>query len=564
MKTKILTILNCLFLILMVSCQKQETFSTSKKDSVTSLTASNLNKNTILAGGSTGVYIHPGLLHTESDFIRMRTMVNAGTQPYLDGWNKLLANSHSLSTYTIQGPADTVFRGSGYTQNYTKLYNDIAAAYQNALRWKINGDTACGDKAIAIMNAWSSTLKVISGTADRWLAAGIYGYEFANAAEIMRPYSAWGASDFARFQTMMLTVFYPMNHDFLVNHNGACITNYWANWDLCSMASIIAIGILCDDSAKFNEAVTYFKTGAGNGSIDHAVPFLYAGGLGQGQESGRDQGHQCLDISLLGAFCQMAYNQGQDLFGYESNKSLAVSEYTASYNLGNTVPFTTYNWGTGTTCAASSQTVISASSRGDIRPSWELIYNHFQNVVGGVSTTYSGQYAANVRPEGGGGDYGSTSGGYDQLGFGTLTYTVGTQPIANGTYHLVNRASGKYLDNLGATTNAANVGQWASSTSNNQKWTLAYVGGYYKLTCVSSGKCLDSNGNTADGSNVTQWASSTTPNQQWVIIPVGAYYKLVDRTNGKCLDTGGGTANGSIMQFWASGTSTNQQWTIVP
>jgi hypothetical protein len=30
--------------------------------------------------------------------------------------------------------------------------------------------------------------------------------------------------------------------------------------------------------------------------------------------------------------------------------------------------------------------------------------------------------AESVRPEGGGGDYGSTSGGYDQTGFGTLMY----------------------------------------------------------------------------------------------------------------------------------------------
>jgi len=211
-----------------------------------------------------------------------------------------------------------------------------------------------------------------------------------------------------------------------------------------------------------------------------------------------------------------------------------------------------------------SQTVIASGGRGDIRPSWELIYNHFQNVVGGISATYSGQYAANVRPEGGGGDYGSTSGGYDQLGFGTLTYTVGTQPIANGTYHLVNRASGKYLDNLGSTTNGAGVGQWDSSTSNNQKWTLAYSGGYYKLTCVTGGKCLDSDAHTTDGSTIVQWTSNTDSNQQWTIIPVGSYYKIVNRTNGKCLDTGGGTTNGSIMQFWGSGGSNNQQWSIVP
>jgi hypothetical protein len=30
--------------------------------------------------------------------------------------------------------------------------------------------------------------------------------------------------------------------------------------------------------------------------------------------------------------------------------------------------------------------------------------------------------AESARPEGGGGDYGSNSGGYDQTGFGTLMY----------------------------------------------------------------------------------------------------------------------------------------------
>ena len=29
-----------------------------------------------------------------------------------------------------------------------------------------------------------------------------------------------------------------------------------------------------------------------------------------------------------------------------------------------------------------------------------------------------------MRPEGGGGDYGGASGGFDQLGHGTLTYTI--------------------------------------------------------------------------------------------------------------------------------------------
>ena len=42
----------------------------------------------------------------------------------------------------------------------------------------------------------------------------------------------------------------------------------------------------------------------------------------------------------------------------------------------------------------------------------------------------------------------------------TLPPSGGSSP-ANGTYHLRNRASGKYLDNLGATADGANVAQWA-------------------------------------------------------------------------------------------------------
>ena len=78
------------------------------------------------------------------------------------------------------------------------------------------------------------------------------------------------------------------------------------------------------------------KYGVGNGCIDNAVPFLHQdpdghGMLGQGQESGRDQGHATLCVSLMGAFCQMAYNIGEDLFAYDGNKVLAMAEYTAKY-----------------------------------------------------------------------------------------------------------------------------------------------------------------------------------------------------------------------------------------
>jgi hypothetical protein len=371
-----------------------------------------------LMAATAAALTHPGLLHTQADFDRMAAKVKANAQPWTAGWNRLAANSHSQSTWKAN-PQATVIRG-GTGQNYGVLYNDIAAAYQNALRWKITGNAANGNAARDILNAWSAKLTTVTGNGDRFLAAGIYGYEFANAAEIMRGYSGF---NLARFQTMMLNVFYPLNNDFLLHHNTACITNYWANWDLCNMASILAVGILCDDQAKVNQAITYFKTGAGNGSIMHAVPFLYSGGLGQWQESGRDQGHTMLGVALMGAFCQMAWNQGQDMFGYAGNRFMQGCEYIAKYNLGQSVPFTTYTWGTGQNCARMSQTVISSASRGQNRPVWELVYNHYAKLRG-LSVPNVTAYATRVRPEGGGGGYGSDSGGFDQLGFGTLTCTL--------------------------------------------------------------------------------------------------------------------------------------------
>jgi len=369
------------------------------------------------ADAAPATFTHPGGLHIWGDLNRAKVRVAAGDNPWLSGYNKLIANGHAQSTWQ-PNPQATIIRG-GDGQNYGILYNDIHAAYQNALRWWITGSTAHGDTARNILNAWSSTLTAIGGNADRFLAAGIYGYQFANVAELMRGYSGF---DLARFKTMMLNVFYPMNNSFLINHNDACITNYWANWDLCNMNSILAIAILCDDGAKYDQAVNYFKNGAGNGSIKHAVPFVYdSEGLAQWQESGRDQGHTMMGMGQMGAFCEMAWNQGEDLYGYDNNRFMKAAQYVAKYNLGQDVPFTKYTWGTGQSCAYSEHTVISSASRGQLRPVWEILHYHYTRRKY-LSVPYISQMAALVRPEGGGGDYGSTSGGFDQTGFGTVAY----------------------------------------------------------------------------------------------------------------------------------------------
>ncbi|MCF4120982.1 AbfB domain-containing protein [Antribacter sp. KLBMP9083] len=378
------------------------------------------------------VTAHPSMLHTASDLTRARDRVASSLQPWKSGWDRLVANGRSQSTWTAR-PLETVIRG-GDGSNYAQLYPDIHAAYQNALRWRLSGSAAHGNTAVAILNAWSGTLRTVTGNADRFLAAGIYGYQFANAAELVRDHPGF---DRTRFRNMLLNIFHPLNEQFLTNHNGAVITNYWANWDLCNMASILAIGIFADRDDLVARAIDYFETGAGNGSIEHAIPYVYESeGLAQFQESGRDQGHTVLGMGLLGAFCEMAWNQGVDCYGYGGNRFLKAAEYVAKYNLGFDVPFTDYTWQSGPSTTAphvgwATHTEVSSAGRGHIRPVWESILGHYEGRRG-ISAPWVRQMAESIRPDGGGGDYGTASGGYDQLGFGTLLHA----PAATGINRL--------------------------------------------------------------------------------------------------------------------------------
>lgn len=366
-------------------------------------------------------YAHPGLLHTASDLADIAGRVDAQTQPWLAGFQRLAANGRSGAGWNPR-PSAVVIRG-GDGSNYMPMVTDIHAAYQNALRWHATGIEEHGAAAVRILNTWSSTLTTLSGNADRFLAAGIYGYQFANAAELVRD-----RPDFQQdaFRAMLLNIFLPMNEHFLTNHNGAVITNYWANWDLCNMASVLAIGIFADRDDLVDRAVDYFHNGAGNGSLPHAVPFVYEEeGLAQWQESGRDQAHSIMGIGLMGTICEMAWNQGIDLWGADDNRFLKAAEYVAKYNLGHDVPFTPYTWQSGPSSTAPhagwhTQIVPGANARGQGRPVWELILGHY---VGrrGLEAPWTTQMVQTVRAEGGGGDYGPNSGGYDALGFGTLT-----------------------------------------------------------------------------------------------------------------------------------------------
>ena len=86
--------------------------------------------------------------------------------------------------------------------NYANAMNDAAAVYQLALRWEITGDNNYATAATNILNQWSLICTNLCGDPNIGLLP-LYGCQFACGVEIMRSYTNWQASDFARFQGWM-------------------------------------------------------------------------------------------------------------------------------------------------------------------------------------------------------------------------------------------------------------------------------------------------------------------------------------------------------------------------
>jgi len=348
-----------------------------------------------------GPFLHPGLLHTAADLKRMKDKVAAGEEPWKSGFEKLATQPESSTDWTPK-PYEHVERTllAGHGIGKDQLERDSNASYQNALMWCITGDEAHAKKAVEILNAWSGKLKVLDGT-DVELAAGLCGFKFANAAELMRAtYPAWAPADVARCQQMLREIFYPPLRNFALWAHG--------NWDLACMKAMIAIGVFCDDHAMFDRAVDYYYHGQGNGALTHYI----VNETGQVQESGRDQQHTQLGIGELAETCEIGWSQGIDMYGASDNRLLKGFEYVARYNLGEQVPFAPYVDTSGRFPADH----ISEGGRDHLRPIFEMALNHYA-VRKGLAAPWTRKAAEALRPEGEGPFA-------DHPGFGTLLFSL--------------------------------------------------------------------------------------------------------------------------------------------
>lgn len=399
---------------------------------------------------------HPGALHTDEDFERIRQQLKDGNAKVIAAYNVLKNAAYSQSNAATY-PVETIVRGGGVGENYINAARGATIAYQNALRWKIDRSEEHARHAVDVLMAWARTTKAIGGDSNYALAAGLYGYAFANAAELVRDYEGWNAEDFAEFKRWMLNVWYPSCIGFLRGRNGTwensggwgkCPGHYWSNWGLCNVLAVMSIGILCDDVFLYNQGLSFYKYDQVGTFVDPrtANPILNDGltefignlvvttqnseletgaygKLGQMQESGRDIGHAAMAAGLAVDVAHIGWNQGDDLFSYMDNRLAAGIEYLAAQTQSvPNLPWTDYHYADRGFAWWDNRSWLQKSpALGEqIRPYWGTVIGHYEGIKG-VKMPFSEMAYEKMGIDGGG--QGSVSGGYDHMGYSVLMNT---------------------------------------------------------------------------------------------------------------------------------------------
>ena len=310
-------------------------------------------------------FVHPGIDQTSEDLRYMKSLVLKGEQPWKDAFEKMKSNTDL--DYIVR-PHEHVMRGPYGKPNIggNELSGSVDLAYNAALIWYITGDKRYAEKAIATINAWTPVLRDFDFN-DAKLTAGLTGYKFCNAAEILKyTDSGWKSEDISSFTEMLMTVYYPLLRYYFPQANG--------NWNGMIIHSLLAIAIFTDNREIFDDAVSNFLYSPVNGSV-----FKYIHPSGQCQESTRDQGHVQLGLGEFAGAAQVAYTQGVDLFSLGNNRIALGFEYTAGFLLGHKP----YSYGN-----------ISERAK-NLSDIYEYVYRHYTSK--GVEVPYTKLAADSVR-----------------------------------------------------------------------------------------------------------------------------------------------------------------------
>src|SRR5258706_7632771 len=204
---------------------------------------------TAAAPAAPATFAHPGVLVSQAQLDFVRGKVQANAQPWKAAYDQMMASRYASLSRTPK-PRPTVECGSYSNPNYgcTDEREDAIAAYTLSLAWYITRDSRYATKAIAIMDAWSATIKDHTNS-NAPLQTGWAGSSWPRAAEIIRyTYGTWPNQ--TRFATMLRTVYLPK----VINGSTSN-----GNWELSMLEAAIGISVFLEDRASWDKAMAKFR-----------------------------------------------------------------------------------------------------------------------------------------------------------------------------------------------------------------------------------------------------------------------------------------------------------------
>jgi hypothetical protein len=312
-------------------------------------------------------WVHPGAMNSKDELDFVKAKIAAKANPWYTVFNTMVRDFATAYNKT-SAPQDQ----NGATENAMK--QDAKQCYANALAWYHTGNTTYAENAIKILNTWSSTFTGYSTTQGQsQLDCSWIGSIFAPAAEIMRGYTGWTATQQADAVVMFKTKFVPTLNKQPIWSNG--------NIDLTLAEALMSIAVFCEDATIFNAAVTklntriplyFYMTSDGTPNnlpnlADWSNPNPVTNWVdGLTQETCRDNNHHA-QFAMAAALhaTEVAFHQGVDIYTPNSTRFVAVLELMAKQvQTGNM------------------QGTCNGTTTTDLYDTWEVGYNHYANRKG--------------------------------------------------------------------------------------------------------------------------------------------------------------------------------------
>ena len=274
-------------------------------------------------------------------------------------WSSL---AFAQQDYKMAGPYEVVARDGQYAKTKGGSERDMYTAMEYAKTYSFVSATVTAQKqkdtALEIINAYAKTLQRFDGH-DAPLCT-IQAYWLVRAMIMMKEYQT------PEWKMMVRRAILSVMEKFEADSPYAN-----GNWGAIVNRCRIACAIFLEDKDLYQSAIDYYLYANDNGSLPQ-----YVRESGQCQETGRDQGHTQLGLGALAETCEMAWEQGDDLWGALDNRLMKGLEYTAKYNLGLEVPYETLTDCTGLYI---DWTEPGEMGRGVIRDIYSKAYDHYVN-----------------------------------------------------------------------------------------------------------------------------------------------------------------------------------------